>query len=399
MKTSEKFPALLFGIYIVYYAGQALQSGYESLFLSQNGLQPSQIGTVTFVVTIGTILLQTYLGSVSDRMKIKNGAICILYIGSIIFALLLTKFQSSYLPTMIFLTLFMGFFSPIVPLSDDFSIRYLNSNKKYDYGSVRMGGTIGYAAMMLVSGYILNDSYHTIFLLVAITLATGLVMFLFIPGISGEEAADHGVNSKKKSFLQSFRLIAGNHTYFILVAMSVLLSVGESLYNSYYSIYYLTIGGNSRMLGIMQFVCAISEVPCLFVAGRVVQKIGTRKTLAISALFSFFRWVLLYLTTNPVASIYIGLLHGVGFAWSNYCIVSYISKCLPDDVRASGQVMKITISLIFSRAVFGYLGGILYEVLGAKSLLLISALLAGFVAVFTWIWSKHEVISKHINSL
>ncbi|MGI5990657.1 MAG: MFS transporter [Lachnospiraceae bacterium] len=388
MKTNNKFPFLLFTVYVVYYAGQALQSGYESLFLSQNGLKPAQIGTVTFVVTIGTIILQTLAGIVSDRAKYKNIPILMLYVGSFVFALLLTKFQSSYLAILIFLTLFMGCFNPLIPLSDDFSIRALKSNIKFDYGSVRMGGTIGYAAMMLVSGYILNDTYHNIFLIVAVTLALGFVLFLFAPKVEKEDTGSKKKNQERVGIFRSIRLIAGNHTYFIIVMISVLLATGQALYGSYYSIYYMTIGGNSRMLGIMQFVSAISEVPCLFAVGKVVKKIGTGKTLALSAAFAAARWMLLYLTANPVLSIFIGLLHGFGFAWSNYCVVSCISECLNENVRASGQVLKTTISLIFSRAVFGYLGGILYETYGARSLMLISALFAGMAAIFTWIWSR-----------
>ena len=385
MKANNKFPVLLFSIYVLYYAGQALQSGYESLFLSQNGLQPSQIGTVTFAVTIGTVILQTVFGNISDSLKKKNRMIQILYLGSFIFALLLTKYQNGFLSILVFLTLFMGFFSPLIPLSDDYTVRSISQNSKYDYGSVRMGGTIGYAMMMLTSGYILNDDYHNIFLLVSFTLVAGGVLFLGAPAVT---ELSENEPLKRVNFIQSLQLIAGNRTYLILITMGVLLTVGESLYGSYYSIYYLTIGGNSRLLGIMQFVSAISEVPCLLIVGKVIKKMGTGKTLALSAVFSCARWILLYATANPIVSIYFGLLHGFGFAWSNYCLVNYTSKCLDEKVRASGQVFRQTISLVLSRAVFGYLGGILYEAFGAKSLLLISAVLAGAVAVFIWVWSE-----------
>ena len=387
VQQKEKFPILLFSVYAVYFAGQAVQNAYQSLFLTQNGFSPSQIGTVTAVTTIVILLAQTLFGYISDQSEIKNRMICLLYIGAFAAALLLFTARDAGL-ILAGLALFGGFFSPLVPLTDDVSTSLVGQNRKYDYGTVRMGGTIGYAVMMLVSGYLLNDNYRVIFLILAVSLFIGFFLFLSVPKVSGQK--------KKKKQGNMRGAIFGNRIFLFLIFFNLLLSVGETLYSSYYPIYYLTIGGNSRMIGVMQFVCAISEVPCLFVIGRIVRKIGTGKTLAASAAVACLRWLLLYLTANPVASIWIGLLHGLTFASTNYCLVNYISRHVEEGAQASSQVFKSTVSMIFSRAIFGYIGGVLYEACGPRSLLLLSSAVVGAAAVIMLFWSKNRERSLQI---
>lgn len=381
MEQKEKFPVLLFSVYVAYFAGQAVQNAYQSLFLIQNGFSPSQIGTVTVVTTVVILLMQTVFGCVSDRSQVKNRMILFLYVGSFVTALVLFAATDAWI-ILVGLALFGGFFSPLVPLTDDVSTALVGKNAKYDYGTVRMGGTIGYAVMMLISGYLLNDNYRVIFMVIATTLIIGFFLFLGLPKVSGKE------KSRKEENV--WRAILGNKVFLFLIFFNLLISAGETLYSSYYPIYYLTIGGNSRMIGIMQFVCAISEVPCLFVIGRIVRKIGIGKTLTISAAAACLRWLLLYLTANPVASIWIGLLHGLTFASVNYCLVNYISFHMKAGVQASSQVFKSTVSMVFSRAVFGYIGGILYEACGPRSLLLLSACIVGLAAVMMFFWSRNE---------
>ena len=47
---------------------------------------------------------------------------------------------------------------------------------RWDYGWIRMGGTIGYAFMAVAAGYILKDQYASIFMLIAGSL---VLFFLF----------------------------------------------------------------------------------------------------------------------------------------------------------------------------------------------------------------------------
>ena len=385
MEQKEKFPLLLFSIYVAYYAGQAVQSAYQSLFLTQSGFSPSQIGTMTAITTVVILLIQTLFGALSDRAKVKNRVILVLYIGAFLSALLLFFVPSSFIPVLIVLAVFSGFFSPIVPLTDDLSTTLVVRNKKFDYGTVRMGGTIGYAVMMLISGYLLNDNYKPIFIIIATSLFIGFLLFLRLPQVEGKPKKREKTETKEKNFL---RIVLENKRFLVLIGFSLLISVGETLYGSYYSIYYLTIGGNSKLLGIMQFACALSEVPCLFVIGRIVRKIGTGKTLALSAAVACVRWFLLYLIADPISGIFVGLLHGITFSSSNYCIVNYISKHMDASARASGQVFRNTASMIFSRAIFGYIGGILYDTCGPRSLMLLSAVVVGFAAVFMFVWSR-----------
>ncbi len=390
MTQKENFPTLLFTVYFIYFAGQAIQNGYQSLFLTQNGFSPSEIGITTFVTALFILFMQTGFGYISDHTRIKNYSIYLLYAGALLTSLLLCLVPHSLFSVLILLSLFSGFFSSLVPMTDNFTTSFMSRNSKYDYGSVRMGGTIGYAFMMLISGYILNDNYRHIFMIIALSLFLGFLCFLFLPKNTGSQPQISSSETDNRIKHGFFQIILNNRVFLMLILFSLLLSVGENLYSSYYPIYYLTIGGNSRLIGIMQFINAISEIPCLFFIGRIVRKYGVGKTLSVSAALACLRWLLLYLITDPTISIFAGLLHGFTFSCSNYCMVNYIFQHMDAQVQASSQVFKNTVSMIFSRAIFGYLGGLLYESFQPRFLLLVSASFAGTAAILMLLWGRNK---------
>lgn len=168
----DMFPRRLFLLYVLFYAGQAIYNTYLNLYLSSVGLSDTQIGMAVSVSTAVLLAAQLGWGILSDRARSKNGVLMLLY-GCMAVASLLFYLNTDFWFLLLAVTLFSAFINPIVPLQDNYTLECLEGSR-WDYGQIRMGGTIGYSVTVLFIGLALQDSYRMIFWMVALCMTACL---------------------------------------------------------------------------------------------------------------------------------------------------------------------------------------------------------------------------------
>lgn len=365
------FPISLFVSYVAFYAGQAIYNTYLNLYLYQVGFSQSQIG---FVVSVSTFLVlgaQLFWGIRSDRSQSKNAILMILFGLSTV--LLLTFYIStSYLFIVGIILLLALFFVPIPTLQDNLALEYLERTK-WDFGTIRVGGTLGYAFTILIIGFILKENYRSIFLMTAIFTGITGIAFSLVPSVKGY----------KKDGEQDYKKILKNKKMNLLIGFNVVFMITISYYYSYYPIYFTSIGGNSKYIGIMMFACAIIEVPCLFKANKVVRRWSIEKVLIFSGIITAIRWFALYKLTNPLGIILVNLLHGISYTGFSYSLLTFINENVPKELKATGQTFNALMVTVFSKIVFGFIGGYLSDYLGVDKVMLgAGSLMLGMTFIF-----------------
>lgn len=376
----EKFPSWIFTVYVSYFAGQAVYNTYLNLYLSEIGISTTGIGFMISVSTAVLLVAQTIWGMMSDRAKSKNNVLRFLYVMSALSVLgfYLTK---SYLPVFILVIAFGAFFVPIVPLNDNITLEALVTSK-WDYGFIRMGGTVGYAVTVLLIGFLLKDSYAPIFIIVAVTMGICLVASFHMPQVEGH---------MKRTKRTSMKEVLKNSTLTGLILFNLVYCMGNSLFYGFYPIRFQEIGGNSSQIGWMMFACAVAEIPFLMLMHKIVKKIGIRGVLLSAGTITGLRWLLIAGLRSPAAIIGVNLLHGFCYTGITYCIIHFINLKVPKELRASSQVWNATMSTVFSKLIFGYLGGVAFEQLGADSLMIFSAVTMGTATVIFAFWSRSHI--------
>lgn len=389
LTNSKTFSQKLVALYIICYAGQSFLSTYLSLYLSQIGLSKSRIGVIIAVSTVFLLVAQPFWGFASDRVKYKNHVLLLLFLASAVLGLffyLSTQFWFVFLA----ITLLTVFSNPISPLLDNISLESLEKcgDSRWDYGKIRMGGTIGYCAASLASGFVLHDQYRQIFWIMSATMLLCLLILARLPLVKGYP------KSRKK---QSFRLVLRNRRLIGTVLFALAFNVGLSYFYSYYPIYYVTIGGNSTLVGILMTVCSLTEIPCLFLARRAFDRFGADRILLFSGLETVLRWVLISAARSPVLVIAFSLLHGPAYIGFTYCMVVMINDSVPQELRATSQSLYALLSVLFSKVLFGYLGGLSSDLFGVNRMLLFFAALIFAATVAYGIWrhaGKAEEVEK-----
>ncbi len=384
----DRFPARIFSIYFLYYAGQAIYNTYLNLYLADAGLSQTQIGMTVSISTLFLLLTQTFWGGLSDRAQNKNTILKILFFGSVLSVCLFYASKSFWFLLFV-ITLFSMFFVPAVPISDNITLELLE-NSRWDYGQVRMGGTIGYAITVLTIGFVLNGQYGNIFWMVATLLTLCFLLLMRLPPIQGYRTKNQ--KTPYKEILKNKNMVA-------LIAFSLVFYMGLNFYYNFYAIYFRTIGGTSAQIGIMMFVCASTEVPCLLFMNRLIKRFGTRRVLICAGLVTSLRWFLLFLLNDPTLIIAANLLHGFGFTAFSYSIITYISEHVPKDLRATTQSLNALISSICSRVIFGFIGGIASEMLGANHIMLVSCVVMILATAVFALWSFKNKIDEPVRAI
>lgn len=378
----QKFPIHLFLPYLGFYSAQAIFGTYLNLYLNDNGFSKTQMGMFTSLSTLMVLIAQPFWGYVSDRSKTKNRILNILLIAGAI-TILGFYLNVSYWWIMLVNCLFCVFYNPVPPLLDNLSLETLEISKsRFDFGHIRMGGTIGYAIGVLAAGQLMQNQYRRMFYMISLLLLCALVCLQFVPAVVGY---------RQKAQRSSFKALLRDKKIFCFIFMNFIFSLGTVIYYSYYPLYFTTIGGDSKTVGALMFATAVSEVPFWLIAGKLTERFGYKKMMVIAALVTGLRWIALSLAVSPAAAICINLSHGFCFVTLNYCIVTYINVHVPRDLRATGQSMNNMITTILSRVIGGVLIGYLSDLFGVPTMLRIAgtAALIGAV-VFAACYQKIE---------
>ena len=243
-----------------------------------------------------------------------------------------------------------------------------------------MGGTIGYAVTVVVTGYFLKDNYSSIFWMAALLIGIGLFFVFLLPPVKG--AGD------KKKKMDSVFTILSDHKLAVLIGFNLVYGLGNSFFYNFYPLHFVEIGGNSQMIGWMMFACSVAEIPCLLVMHRLVKRFGVAKILILAGTLTCIRWTFLCCLTDPLWIIIVNLLHGFSFTGFTYCLLNYINYKVPASLRAGSQVLQVTITTVFSKLLFGFIGGIAFEEWGSGTMMACSAVLIGVATVLFAIWSR-----------
>ena len=286
----QKFPINLFLPYLGFYSAQAIFGTYLNLYLNDVGFSKTQMGMFTSLSTLLVLIVQPLWGYVSDRSKTKNRILNLLLIAGAT-TILGFYLNINYWWIMVVNCLFCVFYNPVPPLLDNLSLETLESSKSiFDFGHIRLGGTVGYAIGVLTAGQLMQNQYRRMFYMISLLLLCAFICLQFVPPVMGY---------RQKAKKSSFKELLSDKKIFCFIFMNFIFSLGTVIYYSYYPLYFTTIGGDSQKVGILMFVTAVSEVPFWLIAGRLTERFGYKKMMVVAAVVTGLRWTTLSIAMNP----------------------------------------------------------------------------------------------------
>ena len=338
-----------YGLFLAfYYTANAIYQGYASKYFEAVGMTTAQLSVILAAMPIISIFAQPLWGAAGDRAKTRNSVLRGLIVASAAIVLLY-RLSNAFWWLLPVSALFSAAYTSIQPMGDSIILEALTPDNQ-PFGPIRLMGCLSFAVMNLLWGRFLTPERMNFVVWGTSILLMGLLaVSRVLPPTAGHQAAT-GRKMNMTAILKMKHMPS-------LFTLMMLLQLTMGYFYSFFSIHFTALpGGTNALLGVCYFVSAVSEVPFLLNADRLYKKLGAGKLMSISACALTLRWILLASTNNAYIALATQLLHSWGFIVMTVSMSKYINDTIPDELKASGQMLIAVVGFGIARA-FGILGG------------------------------------------
>lgn len=349
-----------------YFASIGILLPFLPLLLQTKGLSNSQIGLLLASGPLVSMLVQSPWGYLSDRLRtVKKVLVFQISMAFIVsFQLFSLDTFSMLLPAAF---IFFAFAWPPIPLLDCLTLAVAKENGD-SFGSYRLWGSLGFALTALAAGSVLA--------MVGIErvnyLYQGVLLLALLFAVLVQDAPP---SAQPASFVQLRKLIGQKEILFFLILIAV-LNTANKVNDAFMGIFIRDIGGTEADVGLAWTVGPLSEVPVFAISFYFLTRFSELTLLALAAGIYSLRWFLFSIASSPELISVIQIMHGLSFGLFYVSAVSYISKVVPQNLRASGQGLMSTFAGGVAGITGSLLGGFVMDNYGARFLYTICSLLA-----------------------
>lgn len=329
----------------MYWITAALYLPFIGIFFSEKGMNTMQIGILSAIMPVSALLIQPFWSRSSDKPGMRRKVLIGLNL-SCALSLILFLFVETYFQIFLVTALYAVFNSAILPISDAIIVSQ-STQQKLSFAKIRMCGTVSYAIVVLGAGFYLREHIQMMFLLniLSFLIFSGVILTVPSNQIKTENVVTNGSGKKGKLF-------QSNEIYFVLF-FAFAMQFGINYYSAFLGVYLLELGYNQSLVGILNCISALSEIPILIIIHRVSKKFKEVSLLAFSVCCMAIRLILLA-SGNVILMAIAQLLQGPSYMISYFVCVVYINKVVAPGKISQGQGV-----LSFVQMGIGSLGGTL----------------------------------------
>lgn len=356
----------LFLINVSFWVACGSCAPFISAYYKRIGLSFTQIGVLLAIGPIFAIFIQPLWAMLSDRTG-KRKLLLILLALCTAGAYLLYYLGASFAVCLLAVLVVSLFSLALLPLCDALVIDRANAYG-FPFARIRIGGTLGYAAMVFGAGMFLEkfDGAQFAVAAVAYLLFAGAVMLLPQGGARKEAApARREAAPARKKAVPARESIFDTSEILFVLALALIESLGLGFSGSFMGSYAVELGFGSSLIGVLSCISALSEVPILLFAGKLVDRFGEIPLLIFSGVMMSLRLFLTGMGLVP-AMISAQLLQSVTYMTTYICCTQYISKHVRAGKMSQGQSALAIVQSGLAAVASNLFGGMLVDAVGTR---------------------------------
>ncbi|OKP80679.1 MFS transporter [Paenibacillus helianthi] len=373
------------------YGTSVLVVSYFPLFYTHLGFSSPQIGILYSIGPLISILSNLFWSMMSDRLGTIKKILAILLAGQLVTALLLAR-TTDFGAVMFILSLFYFFYYPLFPLADTMAIKIAQRHGR-NFITIRVFGSLGYSFFALTIGYVLRALGSSSSIAVCIVIVVIALLITF------------GLKDVKRTEENNKAMIAGSEEEplkrgglkQILLQKEVLwffgsvfvLAIGYRMNEAFLTLSLKAMNAGDEIIGWSLLASALSEIPVFFVLSKYGDKFKELPLLAFASLMFAARFLFMSLANEPGTVIAIQAMHSISFGIYYVTAVRYITRIIPDHLRATGMAIFTVVWSSAAGLLSGTFGGFLYEDAG-RTVFYVVAMSFSLLA-FVGFLSKHLV--------
>ena len=358
-----------FLMYNFYYLSWAIFSALISIYLLDKGFKASEVSLVVSTSFLTSMIFQPVIGMFSDRYDVKK-------VNFVLFTLagiggLAFMFASSLITITIGYSFVLTLINGTNPVMEKIA-----SSSPYQYGKIRIWGTIGYATGSWLAGMIYQlISPSAIFICFIIT------MILCIIGLLGTQTpSELGQNNEEKTKTST---LFHNYKYLYYLIIAAIFQGITNMANTYIPAMFQNDGLKVSLVSTILSFAVLCEAPLVLFSHKFMDKLTNKRLLIIAYSMITIQFLCYALNVWLPLKVIITLItkhpSGMLFIMINLKIVStLVPKEHQITALAFVQTLRNLSSIIFQKIAGQILDISSYQILFSLSLIVI---VVGFVLV------------------
>ena len=369
--------------YLLYFGGMGAVSPFINLFYIQNHLSGTEIGLLGTLSALVGLISAPFLGRWNDNLRQPR---LILQLALIInaAAYYFLSQQTVFLDMAIIIAFNALVTSCVNPQSQAQALVVVEE-AGLGYGNIRMWGSLGYALAAVSSGWfiqrtsLLSGFYGFALLTVA---SAGILQLIRSPRKAGTQATVERSETIPMGRVL-LEMVRNRELLAFLIALVVMWLATNGASN-FEAVYLQELGANSSLIGWINMVGAMCEIPMMLGADSILRRRGSTFTL-LAGFFSYSLSTALIVIHPSVASFFIyRIINGTSMGLYAVAFTYFIVERTPAKQTATMLALySVTIAGVVG-LVAAPLSGWVFDVAGAHWLYVMS--LAGYVTAFAIIY-------------
>lgn len=387
---------------------------FINLYLEQViGLTGSQIGFITFIGLIVTVIMNPIWGYLADKTGKHAFFLKLTFLSAAVMGAIYSG-SRSFMMIIIVSIVFEGLRAPIMPLLDYLATNY-SEKYHYNYGKIRVFASLGFLLVAMATGFMvagielewfgvsigftgfMSIEFATFGIFIIMNALAVLLLF-FLP--KQETKMDQTQKEAKKSFdKKDIRALFSNRPFIFALILTMLgFMTLESTFSFSTMHLVTTLGASEGIISWVAFFMVAPELIVLPMGTFLVSRIGFKKWYVFTFITMLVRLIIYSFTMTPLIFAVAGMFHTIMVVMHFTGTISFIRKVVPAHVL--GLAFTIFASaMALSRAVLSFLFGWLYENIDSFAVFRVAILIV-LIAFFMTLKSRYlKEIGNEINVL
>jgi len=355
-----------------------------SQFFHSKGFSSVEIGILMAVTPTLSVIANPFWFKRSSRKGGPSVMGTLSFVSAIVVwgVFLTPTFESS----LIAMSLFAFFAVSVIPISESVVVPSLRSKGKR-FNRARAFGTICYSATALISGILLSRGFVIIFIIASVSLLTAAAVSRTYPS--------KRILERNESEMDSTPLPI--EFYLLVLAGVASITVG-AFGSTFLPLLTSEMGYDLSSAGFSFSLMALSEVPFLFFAEKIIDRIGNTRLLLVGIFATGLRWFLTSIAPSFPVFLLFQALHGINYIVVYYSVTNFIHKNFEENKATRALTIYWMSTMGLSYLLGSVLGGVLIRAFGIRRMYTIAGILGMVIAAsFSLLFAALRTRGRFIN--
>ena len=345
----------LAGFYFFYFAYLGTFAPFFGLYLESIGLTPFDIGVVLALPQVTRIVAPHIWSWLADRGGAPVRVVRLTGLaGTIVFLCIFAGTQFALVFAVILAMTF--FWSAALPLMEATTLTHLGDETSR-YGRVRVWGSVGFIAAVVIVGYLLDHIALSAVPLLVLAMMLGMLACAWVVP---EARVPHHEDAEPVG-----KLMLRPEVLALIVA-GAFMSAAHGPYYTFYSIYLVGEGYSKSATGWLWALGVACEIAVFAWMPRLYRAFTLRQILIASFALAVLRFLMIaWLASSFFALLVAQALHAATFGSFHAASIGYVHKLFKGRLQSRGQAIYGSVAFGVGGACGGFASGALWESAGA----------------------------------